>query len=89
MCPDFHSDSPFFVPFMSSHRNNFKGDEKMTNPQLLTTEQAAELLAIRPETLCRWRLRGAGPAYVQEGSRYIRYRRDAIETFLAEREVAR
>ncbi len=48
---------------------------------LLTPQETANLLGIRRETLCRWRQRGAGPAYVQMG-RYVRYHRADVEAFL-------
>lgn len=41
---------------------------------LLTEVQAADFLSLSIRTLQAWRLRGAGPAYVQAG-RAVRYRR--------------
>lgn len=55
---------------------------------LLTTEQAAELLDVEPETLEIWRFhRRYALAYVKIG-RNVRYRRSAIEAFIASRTVA-
>jgi|RhiMetdeSRZDD1v2_1073273.scaffolds.fasta_scaffold2852332_1 excisionase family DNA binding protein len=45
---------------------------------LLTTEQAAELLQLSPRTLRRWRTEGKGPPYIRLGARRVRYRRGAI-----------
>ena len=53
--------------------------------ELMDTRQAAAVLGVQPRTLEAWRLRGSGPRYVQVG-RLVRYRRAAIERWLAERE---
>ena len=45
-------------------------------PQMLTTEQAAFYLNLRPSTLHTWRSLGRGPAY-QKFGRAVRY---SIET---------
>lgn len=47
----------------------------------LTTEQAAQLLGLKPSTLEIWRCRGDGPAYLKIG-RAVRYHREDLETFL-------
>ncbi len=44
----------------------------MTTGGMLTTQQAAELLAIEPRTLESWRLTGRGPRYRKLG-RLVRY----------------
>lgn len=46
------------------------------NPDtLITTKQAAELLAIRPNTLATWRSENRSPVpHVQVGARAVRYR---------------
>jgi excisionase family DNA binding protein len=49
--------------------------------ELITTFDAAKLLAVARRTLARWRREGRGPAYVQVG-RGIRYRRKDIESFV-------
>jgi len=38
-----------------------------TNPQLLTSTEAAQALGIRPATLRVWRCAGHGPRYVRVG----------------------
>lgn len=53
--------------------------------ELMDTREAAAVLGVQPRTLEAWRLRGSGPRYVQVG-RLVRYRRAAIEQWLAERE---
>lgn len=47
----------------------------------LTTEQAAQVLGLKPTTLEVWRCRGDGPAYLKLG-RAVRYRREDLEAFL-------
>ena len=62
----------------------------MTHPQpsddLLTTQEVADLLGVKPGTVRSWRKpgRGPGPEHVMVGIR-VRYRRDAVESFAAER----
>lgn len=51
---------------------------------LLTQNDVAALLKVSKQTLFRWRQLEQGPPFIQvEGS--IRYRRDAVDTWLAER----
>ena len=53
--------------------------------QLLTTEQAAELLGLEPATLATWRWRGFGPPHVRLSARAVRYRRDDLASWLDSR----
>ena len=55
------------------------------NEPLLTTIQTAHVLGLHPDTLRAWRKREIGPMWVRVGSRY-RYRREAIDDFLAGRQ---
>ena len=51
---------------------------------LLTAREVAELLKVSKPTLVRWRAANQGPPFIQvEGS--IRYQRDALDRWLAER----
>jgi len=60
----------------------------MLTQELLTREEAAELLGIRPQTLAAWKCLGRqGPPYVRVGMRAIRYRRSDLEAWLAARTV--
>ncbi len=53
---------------------------------LITTEDAALLLAVSPRTLEAWRLRGGGPRYVcLTNRRTVRYRKSDIDAFIAAR----
>src|SRR5688572_13566366 len=52
---------------------------------MLTTEEAADYLRVQPRTLGDWRYRGIGPRYVTYG-RVVRYRRAALDSWLASRE---
>lgn len=56
----------------------------MNDQPLLTTIQAAQILAIHPDTLRLWRKQRRGPAFVKLSNRY-RYERGAIEAFLNDR----
>ena len=54
-----------------------------TTDQLLTPQQAAQLLQIQPNTLAKWRSsRSFGPEFVRVGSA-IRYRRDRLQSWIA------
>jgi predicted DNA-binding transcriptional regulator AlpA len=50
---------------------------------LLTRRQAAELLALKEQTLARWAMLGKGPRFVKCGSRAVRYRPADIERYIA------
>ncbi len=50
--------------------------------RFLTTQQAAEFLGLRPNTMERWRLVGRGPEFVRLG-RAIRYDKQTLEEFAA------
>lgn len=50
---------------------------------LLTTKQAADQLQISPRTLERWRIYGAGPAYIKISSR-VRYDPDDLDAWIQE-----
>jgi predicted DNA-binding transcriptional regulator AlpA len=57
------------------------------NDELLTEDQAAQLLGIKPQTLSVWRCQKRYDlAYIKLG-RLIRYRRSACERFLESRTV--
>ena len=58
----------------------------MTNPRLLTQEDAAAFLCLAPKTLARWRWAGRGPRFVKLGSA-VRYSLDALERYVREGEV--
>lgn len=53
---------------------------------LLTVAEVAELLRTSDRTLRRWREEGIGPAFIRIGQRYIRYRKSAVEAWLAAQE---
>ena len=60
----------------------------MTFPEnrypLLTTEQAAALLGLKPRALESWRYRGCGPIYVRVSARSIRYRKSDLDAWIEE-----
>jgi len=47
----------------------------------LKTEEAAELLRVKPTTLEQWRWNGKGPRFIKLG-RCVRYRRADLEAFM-------
>ncbi len=49
--------------------------------ELLTTKEMAKMVGIAPETACRWRLRGDGPRWVQQG-RWVRYRVEDVRGWM-------
>jgi len=53
----------------------------------LTTEQAAQSLALSRRTLEGWRVRGGGPAFVKLTRGVVRYRLEDLRTWLEERTV--
>jgi hypothetical protein len=54
---------------------------------LLTTQEVAARLRVRPGTLCDWRVAGSGPAFIRCG-RSIRYLPSAVREFLDRQTVA-
>ena len=63
-----------------------------TPPPLLTTHQVAEWLQVDRDTLEVWRARGVGPrcSKLTDGpTSPVRYARQDVEEWLAEREIRR
>ena len=59
----------------------------MANSELLTREQAAEMLGLRVATLAVWACTGRhNLPYIKVGSR-VRYRREELDAWLASRTV--
>ncbi len=54
-------------------------------PELLTADQAAEFLGIKPQTLSIWRSTGRYSLPFVKVGRCVRYRREDLNRFLAER----
>ncbi len=55
--------------------------------ELLTPAQVAELLQVSTATLAAWRrIENRGPVSTRLGHRTVRYRRTAVEAFVASRE---
>lgn len=55
--------------------------------ELLTTEQTAEELGVKPATVEKWRYNNKGPAFIRIGG-FVRYRPSAIEDYLQSQTVA-
>ena len=59
----------------------------MSKPELYDTPAAADYLGVKPHSLEVWRSSGRySIPFIRVGGR-VRYRRDALDTFLAERTV--
>jgi excisionase family DNA binding protein len=54
--------------------------------EFVSTKQLAAQLGLTEVTLCQWRHRGQGPAFIRMG-RTVRYRRTDVESWLAARTV--
>lgn len=50
--------------------------------QLVTEQEAAEILAVSPVTLRNWRSLRIGPRYRKIGSRAVRYHRADLAAFI-------
>ncbi len=50
--------------------------------KLLTREQAAELLQLKPQTLAKWAMDARHLPLVRVGSRAVRYRLADVEAFI-------
>lgn len=53
--------------------------------ELLSTDQAAAFLGLKPNTLEIWRVRGQGPRFLKLGTKVrsrVRYRRSELEAWL-------
>ena len=60
----------------------------MSQNDLLTPQQAADLLQVKTDTLEAWRGKRVGPAWIKLGDSKrspVRYRRQDIDTYLKER----
>lgn len=50
--------------------------------RLLTTNEFAEFLSLRPGVVAKWRSSGRGPRFVRISSRAVRYRQVDIDRWL-------
>ena len=55
--------------------------------KLLTREEAAEWLGIRPQTLAAWATTRRHLPFVKIGDKVVRYRRSDLEAYLAKQTV--
>jgi predicted DNA-binding transcriptional regulator AlpA len=55
--------------------------------KFLTRDEAARLLGLRPQTLANFTWKNEGPPYVRISSRCLRYEREALLSWMKEREV--
>ncbi len=52
---------------------------------LLTTNEAAEFLRLKPNTLAKMRVAGNGPPFVKLGGRAVAYRKADLEAWISAR----
>ena len=50
--------------------------------KLLSPQEAAAILGIKPNTLAVWRTKGTGPTFTKLGSRTVRYRSADIAQYV-------
>jgi predicted DNA-binding transcriptional regulator AlpA len=62
--------------------------QSILSDPLLSTEDFSARTGIKPRTIERWRLEGKGPEFVRIGSRMVRYRLSAIESFIRQSQRA-
>lgn len=58
--------------------------------EIMTPEQAAKYLGLKPTTLGRWRWEGKGPKYAKMGESkfaHVRYRKSFLDDFLSKSEI--
>ena len=55
--------------------------------ELITSEEAARILGVQPQSLAVWRLHGKNLPFVKVG-RLVRYRRDELERWIERQTVA-
>ena len=55
--------------------------------KVLTPDEVAEILKVKPQTLAAWRTRGVGPAFVRVTGRKILYRESDLVHWLDERTI--
>ncbi|MCC6271077.1 MAG: helix-turn-helix domain-containing protein [Microbacteriaceae bacterium] len=70
------------------HNAHSPENKESVETSFLTTAQAAALIGYTPRMLEVRRARGEGPRYVRFSKRAIRYRREDLETWIAERIVS-
>lgn len=54
-----------------------------TAPPLLTVEETAAYLGVKPRLLESWRYRNTGPKYIRLGGRHVRYRQTDLDDWIA------
>jgi predicted DNA-binding transcriptional regulator AlpA len=55
--------------------------------KLLTTQQAADMLGVKPATLRGWRCAKTGPKFTRLTARSVKYAQVDLDRFIAERTV--
>lgn len=58
---------------------------RTNSDEILTLDEVAQILKIPISTLRKWRTNAQGPKGFRAG-KYVRYRRSAVEQFIAEQE---
>jgi predicted DNA-binding transcriptional regulator AlpA len=78
---------PQHAATMRENRSMISNESVRMSDEVLTLHETAALTKVAPQTLRNWRWRGQGPpSFLVGGS--LRYRRSAVEQWLAEQERA-
>jgi len=56
-------------------------------PEMLTEQQAADLLNVKPQTLTNWRCTGRVELPFVKFGKLVRYKREALEAFIERQTV--
>jgi len=51
--------------------------------RLLTTDEVAAMLQVKPETLAKWRTLGKGPRFTRLSHTRVRYQRADVDAYIA------
>lgn len=64
-----------------TYMNMASGNQDDEGDRLITSEELAEELRVKVDTLRQWRHKKTGPAFTRVG-RFVRYRRSDVDAYL-------
>ena len=62
--------------------STYSASRGLNDDALLNTKEAAKYLNLQPCTLEKWRSQKRGPKAIRLGTKAIRYRKSALDTFI-------